>query len=253
MDNSVIIPEMIKEGVSSKIIQTESGGYKVVLRPSIISHALDTKLSADDIATGMEVVNRQIRFSNIHTGLYGQCCDVKCTSKNKCIFRALPNGNTNADVMFINKMPTDYEVATMTSHSDKIGVFLSLILKKMNVSRDSVYCTDMIKCNTQLDEQSYYECIQSYLIKEIEYVAPKVIICNGLSVLKACIKTGVLKNLPTDITYGKIYEANTASDFPVKVIAIYDLNTVLQKTGENYEKCKTELWTQILSAFKASV
>jgi DNA polymerase len=253
MDNTTVIPEMIQEGVSSKIIQTESGGYKVVIRPSMISHALEDKLSPEDISLGMNAVIRQMKFSNILTGLYGQCCDVNCAFKEKCIFKALPNGITNADVMFINKMPTDYEMAIMTSHSDKVGAFLSMILKKMNISRDSVYCTDMIKCNAQLDEQSYHECINTYLKNEIEHVAPKVIVCNGLSVLKACIKTGILKNLPVDVTYGKIYDANTVSDTPVKVIAIYDLNTVLQKTGEDYNKCKTELWTQILSAFKASV
>lgn len=253
LDNNVVIPEMIKEGASSKIIQTETGSYKVVLRPSIISHALDEKLSAEDITLGMNAVNHQIKFSNIVTGLYGQCCNVNCTSKDKCIFRALPNGNINADVMFINKMPTDYEIATMTSHSDKIGVFLSLILSKMNVSRDSVYCTDMIKCNANLDEQSFEECVKTYLCNEINLVLPKVIICNGLSVLKACSKLAVLQDLPSNVTYGKIYEVKTSSNLPIKVTAIYDLETVLQKTNNDYEKCKTELWTQILSAFKASV
>jgi uracil-DNA glycosylase family 4 len=141
----------------------------------------------------------------------------------------------------------------MSSHCDRNGVFLSLILNKMNVSRDSIYCTDIIKCNNKLDEQSYNECIQSYLIKEIDFVNPKIIICNGLSTLKACIKSKVLNDLPLDVTYGKIYDAKTSLNKYVKVISIYDIDTVLQKTGEDYEKCKTELWTQILSAFKSSV
>ena len=141
----------------------------------------------------------------------------------------------------------------MSSHCDKAATFLSLILSKMNVSRDSIYCTDMIKCNTQLDEQSYNECIHSYIIKEIDYVSPKIIICNGISVLKACIRSGVLNNLPSDVTYGTIYNATTTSNLPVKVIAIYDLNTVLKKTGDDYIKCKTTLWTQLLSAFKNSI
>jgi uracil-DNA glycosylase family 4 len=251
-DRMTIIPEMIKEGSSFKVV-TKEDSYKIVLRPSVISHSLEEKLSPEDISKGMAIVNRQIGLSNLNVRLQNRCCNINCTAKNNCMFRALPNGNTNANVMFINKMPTDYEIATMTSHSDKIGVFLSLILSKMNVPRDSVYCTDMIKCNTQLDEQSYNECINAYIAKEIEYVQPKVIICNGLSLLKACIKSGLLIDLPLEVTYGKIYDAKTKSDIPIKVIAIYDLNTVLQKTGTDYEKCKTDLWTQILSAFKASV
>lgn len=252
MDNNTIVQEMINNHESCRIIKNDSG-YIVKLRPVAVSESLNEKLSSEDISTGMSIVNRQIMLSNIKTNLYRQCDNTNCQVKDKCIFRAIPNGNTNADVLFINKMPTDYEIGNMSSHCDKAGVFLSLILDKMHVSRDSVYCTDMIKCNFQLDEQSYNECIHSYLFKEIEYVAPKVIICNGLSVLKACIKSGVLNNLPLDVTYGKIYDASTALNLPVKVIAIYDLNTVLQKTGPDYERCKTELWTQILSAFKASV
>lgn len=250
MDN--VMKEMIDNHEACRVIQDDNG-YVVKLRPAVISESLTDKLSSEDISTGMSLVNRQVSLSMLRTNLYRQCNNTNCQAKDRCVFRAIPNGNTNADVLFLNKMPTEYEACNMSSHCDRNAVFLSLILSKMNVSRDSVYCTDMIKCNAQLDEASYNECIQAYITKEIEYVAPKVIICNGLSVLKACAKTGVLNGLPSDVTYGKIYDVQTQSNIAVKVIAIYDLNTVLQKTERDYERCKTELWTQILSAFKASV
>ena len=250
MDN--VMKEMIDNHEACRVIQDDNG-YVVKLRPAVISESLTDKLSSEDISTGMSLVNRQVSLSMLRTNLYRQCNNTNCQAKDRCVFRAIPNGNTNADVLFLNKMPTEYEACNMSSHCDRNAVFLSLILSKMNVSRDSVYCTDMIKCNAQLDEASYNECIQAYIAKEIEYVAPKVIICNGLSVLKACAKTGVLNGLPSDVTYGKIYDVQTQSNMAVKVIAIYDLNTVLQKTERDYERCKTELWTQILSAFKASV
>lgn len=243
---------MIDNKESCRIIQDVTG-YTVKLRPTVVSDSLIDKLSPEDITTAMSIVNRQIELSNVKTNLYRQCSNTNCQNKDKCIFRAIPNGNTNADILFLNKMPTDYEVCNMNSHCDKTGVLLSLILNKMNVSRDSVYCTDIIKCNAQLDEQSFNECIRTYIENEINYVSPKVIICNGLCALKTCIKFNILRNLSEDVTYGKIYNANTSSGLPVKVMAMYDLNTVLQKTGNDYEKCKTELWTQILSAFKVSV
>lgn len=252
MNDNTIMQDMIDNHKSCMIVKDDSG-YTVKLRPVAVSESLNDKISSEDISAGMSIVNRQIMISNIKTNLYRQCSNTHCQAKDRCIFRAIPNGNTNADVLFLNKMPTDYEIGNMSSHCDRNGVFLSLILSKMNVSRDSIYCTDMIKCNTQLDEQSYNECIQSYIAKEIEYVSPKIIICNGLSVLKACAKSGILNNLPSNITYGKIYDASTASNQSIKVTAMYDLDIVLQKTGPDYEKCKTELWTQILSAFKALV
>lgn len=243
---------MIENKESCRIIQDESG-YTVKLRPAVVSESLTDKLSPEDITTAMSIVNRQTELSNIKTNLYRQCNNTNCQMKDNCVFRAIPNGNTNADILFLNKMPTEYEVCNMSTHCDKIGVFLSLILNKMNVSRDSVYCTDIIKCNAQLDEQSFNECIRTYVENEINYVSPKVIICNGLCALKTCAKYNILQGLSEDLSYGKIYNAKTSSGLPVKVMAMYDLNTVLQKTGADYEKCKTELWTQILSAFKASV
>ena len=47
------------------------------------------------------------------------------------------------------------------------------------------------------------------------------------------------------MTYGNIYSADSFN-----VMAMYDLETVLQKTGNDYSKCKDELWHQILNAFK---
>ena len=90
------------------------------------------------------------------------------------------------------------------------------------------------------------------MIKEIECVAPKLIICDGLSLLKACarMENPVFLDLPSDIAYGKIYDTRTPKGFAVKVMAMYDLDVVLRKTGEEYDKCKTDLWQQLLTAFK---
>ena len=250
MDKDLVLSEMIQNNESCKIINSDFG-HEVILRPSIVSDSLKNKLSSEDIVLGMDSVNRQISLSNLKTNLYSQCHNINCIAKDKCIFRSLPNGNTNADIMFVNKMPTEYEIGTMTSHSDTCGVFLTLILSKMNISRDSIYCTDMIKCNYQLDEQSFNECIKNYLDKEINYVLPKIIVCNGLSTLKACGKFSILQDLPSNVAYGNIYDVKTSSGVSVKVTAIYDLDTVLKKVGDDYNKCKGELWTQLLSVSKS--
>ena len=234
-------------------VTKDDNGYTVELRPKLVSEALKEKLSQENIEEGEAIVKRQLDLSSITTSLYRQCDNVNCKAKSTCIFRAVPNGNTNAKVMFINKVPTEYEMCNMSSLCDKNGMFLSLILSKLNASRDSVYCTDMIKCNAQLDEQSYNECIGTYIEKEIELIAPQIIVCNGLSVLKACIRSNLILGLSLEVTYGKIYDAKTKNGKPVKIIAMYDLDTVLQKTGDDYKKCKAELWAQLLSAFRACV
>ena len=247
-----IMKEMIDNNESCRIIQ--DGDETIVkLRPMSILDGLKGKLSNEDIQNSGNIINRQLTINTLRTNLYRQCINTQCSYQNQSIFRAVPNGNCEAKVMFINKQPTQYEACNMSTHCDKEGTFLSLILSKMNVSRDSIYCTDMIKCYGNPDEQSCKECINQYLEQEINFVNPQIIICNGMSVLNACIKMGIICNLPDSISYGTIYNTITSLGRNLKVIAIYDLNKVLQKQNADYIKCKDELWGQILTAFKATV
>lgn len=249
MNNDLILQEMIDNKESCRIIKNDTD-YTVKLRPQTISESLKDKLSNEDIILGMSIVTKQIALSNIKTELYRQCCNTKCSYKNNCIFRAIPNGNNNAKVLFLNDRPTSYEVGNMCAQCDKNDVFLSLILNKLNVERESIYCTSLIKCNQDVDDNSYNDCINTFLKKEIDYIKPEIIICNGLLTLKKAKQAGIFQNLPSNITYGKMYTI-TASNTQVNVIAIYDIETVLSKTDEDYNKCKTELWMQLLSVFKS--
>lgn len=245
-----IMKDMIDKNESCRIIQ--NGDETIVkLRPISILNSLKGKLSDSDIQNGGSIVNRQLTINALRTNLYRQCINTSCNFQTNSVFRAIPSGNSEAKVMFINKQPTQYEVCNMSTHCDKEGTFLSLILSKMNVSRDSIYCTDMIKCCGNPDEPSCKECINQYLEQEINFVKPQIIICNGMSVFNACIKMNVLYNLPENISYGMIYDATTSLGRSLKVMAIYDLEKVLQKQDSDYIKCKDELWGQILNAFKA--
>lgn len=249
MNDDSILQEMIENKESCRIIQNDTD-YTVKLRPQAISESLKDKLSNEDILSGMSIVTKQIALSNIKTELYRQCCNTNCKYKNNNIFRAIPNGNSNAKVLFLNDKPTDYEVCNMCSQCDRNDVFLSLILNKMNIERETIYCTSLTKCNQDVDDNTYNECINTFLSKEIDYIKPKIIVCNGISTLKKGKQAGIFQNLPSNITYGKIYTI-TASNTQTNIIAIYDIETVLNKTDEAYDKCKTELWMQLLSVFKS--
>lgn len=247
-----IMQNMIDKNESCRIIQ--NGDETIVkLRPISILDSLKGKLSDADIQSGGSIVNRQLTINALKTNLYRQCINTHCNYQNQSMFRAVPSGNGEAKVMFINKQPTQYEACNMSTHCDREGTFLSLILSKMNVSRDSIYCTDMIKCHGNPDENSCKECINQYLEQEINFVKPQIIICNGMAVLNACIKMSVLSNLPENVSYGMIYDATTSLGRNIKVMAMYDLNKVLQKSDTDYAKCKDELWSQILTAFKTTV
>ena len=252
INEELIMQDMIDKNESCRVIQN-SDETIVKLRPISILDSLKGKLSDADIQNGGNIINRQLVINALKTNLYRQCINTNCSYQSKSMFRAVPSGNGEAKVMFINKQPTQYEACNMSTHCDREGIFLSLILSKMNVSRESIYCTDMIKCNGNPDENSCKECINQYLEQEINFVKPQIIICNGMSVLNACIKMKVLLNLPENISYGIIYNAVTSLGCNLKVMAMYDLNKVLQKNDTDYTKCKDELWSQILTAFKTIV
>ena len=224
----------------------------VVIRPNAVISKLNGKLSEQDLLKTSEIMEKQIRFSSLIFKLNTACTEVNCNNASKCMFRSIPVGNIDADVMFVSKTPTEYETLIGASHTDVNGAFLSLILGKLNTPRGRIYMTDFIKCNTnRLDEDSYNLCINNYFAKEVEIVKPKLIICTGLSLLMAFVRSGIFDNLPEAVSYGNIYNASTKSGHPVKIMSIYDLDKVLQKTGDDYEKCKTELWCQLLTGFKS--
>jgi DNA polymerase len=248
-----IMESMIADNRASHITTDAEGNVvEVYARPKCVEQSLADKLSAGDVIRGGAIVGQSCKFNQIKANLYTRCMGTNC--KNKCKgLRTLPTGNTDTQVMFINRQPTDYETIMSASCSDRCGVFISLILDKMGTKRDSVYFTDMVKCNVQVDAESCYTCIDTYLQQEIDLVNPKLIICNGLSALKMCAARNILMDLPTTVSYGNIYTVRLPNGNSAKVTAIYDLETVLKKDGDNYSKCKNELWMQITNAFKSII
>lgn len=255
-DSNNVMQEMIANHEKCRVFTDENGNLTVKLRPNVIIEDLQDKLTPEDISLASRIANLQNVSMGIKSDLYLGCSQLNCKAKHDSVFRSIPNGRTDADIMFVGKTPSQYETCNFNSHSDKIGVFLSLILQKLGISRESVYFTDLIKCqSSNLDEASFHECTQHYFVKEVECIAPKIIICDGLSLLKACLKPEnsifTFTELPQEISYGKIYEVKTEKGFVVKLMAAYDLEIVLKKTGEEYAKCKSDLWQQLLTGIKS--
>lgn len=220
-----------------------------IVRPDEVLAQLKGKLTDEDIRSGSISVMDTVQITNICRELCNGCQNIECNSR--CGFRTLPYGNHEANVMFINKQPTIYETATGVPFSDKEGVFLTLILQKMNVRRSDVYMTDFIKCTSNnVDESSYKNCLKYYIDQELQIVDPKVIITNGISLLRTLNQNTIISGLPDNVAYGNMYDVVFGIGRQAKVMAMYDLDKVLAKTGDDYERCKNELWHQLVNAFQ---
>ena len=236
-------------------MDSNNNNEKIIICKKDIVKGLHGKLLEDDILKSEEMIdnNRKERQILIDI-LIGNCCN-SCTELTKCECpnRSIPYGNMSSNIVFVKKRPTTLECSTMLTHSDTAGHFLMLILNKLGLSPNNLYFTDLIKCSANLSsEESYFNCIHNYFLKEIYHIKPKAMIFQGLMGLNILYKSGILLDTPERIEYGKIYESYLISrENPVKVIGIYDLDMVLEKDGDKLKECKNTVWHNLSSIVKA--
>ena len=92
-------------------------------------------------------------------------------------------GNSSGNIMFIGDIPQEQEDTEGRIFLGQGGKMLtSMIEKVLNISRNEVYITNLLKCrpqsNQELNEALIHTC-KAYLLKEIELVQPKIIVTLG--------------------------------------------------------------------------
>lgn len=231
---------------------------KIIIHKKEIHKELVNKLSEDDISLSEQLVQDNISkrklFLDILTSSYCKGCqELNNDYSKKCSNRPGPYGSMASDIMFVNKIPTVLECATMLSHSDTAGHFLMLIIKKLGLNSDNLYFTNFIKCPTKtLSEDSCWHCIVSYFLKEVEYVKPKAIVFQGLTAINMLSSNNILLDMPDKTEYGIIYDSYfITKNNPVKILGIYDLDMVLQKEGEELQQCKNVIWHNLNGIVKS--
>src|ERR1051326_1076021 len=125
--------------------------------------------------------------------LYGQIHDcLKCPlghTRTKFVFGT---GNANAGVMFIGEAPGADEDAQGEPFVGRAGQLLNKIIESVSMKREDVYICNIIKCRppenrAPLPMES--ETCTPYLMKQIELVKPKFIICLGRTAAQWLLQT----------------------------------------------------------------
>jgi uracil-DNA glycosylase family 4 len=109
----------------------------------------------------------------------------KCT---RCLLhrgrtKAVPGaGPENADIMFIGEAPGFHEDQQGLPFVGAAGSFLDELLESIDLKRDQVYITNVIKCRPPgnrdpLPEE--VEACKSYLDRQIELIQPKLVVTLG--------------------------------------------------------------------------
>ncbi len=120
-------------------------------------------------------------------------CDcLKCalgSTRTKFVFGV---GDPNADVMFIGEGPGADEDAQGEPFVGRAGQLLNKIIEAMGMKREQVYICNIVKCRPPNNRPPLpaeeAECTP-YLMKQIELVKPKFIICLGRTAAQWILQT----------------------------------------------------------------
>ena len=97
--------------------------------------------------------------------------------------KAVPGaGPENADIMFVGEAPGFHEDQQGLPFVGAAGSFLDELLESIDLKRDQVYITNVIKCRPPgnrdpLPEE--VEACKSYLDRQIELIQPKLVVTLG--------------------------------------------------------------------------
>lgn len=120
------------------------------------------------------------------------CTCLKCPlghTRTKFVFGV---GNLNADVMFIGEAPGADEDAQGEPFVGRAGQLLNKIIEAVGMKREEVYICNILKCrppNNREPQPSEMETCTPYLLKQIELIHPKFIICLGRISAQWLLKT----------------------------------------------------------------
>ena len=107
-----------------------------------------------------------------------QACELSQTRTN-CVFGA---GNKKADIIFVGEAPGENEDKMGMPFVGRAGKLLDKYLSEASIDRDSVYIANILKCRPPKNRDplpSEEDACISFLLRQINLIKPKLIVCLG--------------------------------------------------------------------------
>jgi DNA polymerase len=120
----------------------------------------------------------------------GECTRCRLhTTRNKIVFGA---GNAQAELVFVGEGPGRDEDMQGLPFVGRAGKLLTQMIEAMGLARDQVYIANVVKCrppeNRKPEEDESGTC-SPFLYRQIDAIAPKAIVCLGLTAAQSLLKT----------------------------------------------------------------
>ncbi len=108
-------------------------------------------------------------------------------------------GNPKARLVFIGEAPGRDEDLQGEPFVGRAGQLLNKILRAMNMDREDVYICNILKCrppNNRDPQADEVEQCEPYLLRQLDIIKPKIIVCLGRIAAQNLMKTSLdLKHL----------------------------------------------------------
>jgi uracil-DNA glycosylase family 4 len=120
----------------------------------------------------------------------GECTRCKLhTTRNKIVFG---DGNPQADLVFVGEGPGRDEDAQGLPFVGRAGKLLTQMIEAMGLQRSDVYIANVVKCRppeNRLPEPDEIKTCSPFLMRQLDAIAPKVIVCLGACSAQTLLET----------------------------------------------------------------
>lgn len=187
----------------------------------------------------MKKLNKEERFEALK-----KIRDELVTAKNLPLYKyrtennyfpVIGEGSHNAKIIFIGEAPGKNEALKGKPFCGASGKFLDELLAHVNIKREDVYVTNIVKDRPQENRDPTEDEIKAYgpfLDKQIEIIQPKIIATLGRFSMKYIMeKFGlILDLLPISKIHGKVFYTETSYG-KIKIIPFYHPASALYNGG----------------------
>ncbi len=159
-------------------------------------------------------------------------------------------GDPYSPLMLVGEGPGENEDATGLPFVGRAGKLLDDILAAVDLTRQQIYLTNIVKCRAAVEEGGRLKNRQPrtgeiracnpYLQGQIEAIKPEIILCLG----GPAAKTVIDKDFRITKDRGKWYEVDG-----VKAMATFHPAYVLRQRGEDLQNTKRLVWKDIQKVY----
>ena len=138
----------------------------------------------------------------------------------------LGEGDLDAKLMFVGEAPGENEAKTGRPFCGAAGRILNELLASINLPRESVYITNVVKDRPPGNRDPLPDEVELYspfLERQLEIIQPQVVIALGrISMAYLMTKFGLADKLaPISKLHGRAFRAKTASGQQIWFVALY--------------------------------